>query len=128
MQRGDVTFDPRDQRLGGGSQIGSGGIVRGIRHRDGLGGIFGIRLGSWRYPAMEIFGAGEILPDQLGADDFAIFFDQAAIGLMRKQQLAKSGHPQRIDQTGEDRKQHDHQDGGTDLFQHDAILRQGQWR
>ena len=62
---------------------------------------------------MEIFGAGEVLADQLRADHLAVLLDQAAVRLMRKEQLRDARHRQRIGDAGDQRHDDDHQDGGT---------------
>ena len=67
---------------------------------------------------MEIFLAGEILPDQFGADYFAVALYQAAIGLMVEQDLGCTGHGQRISEPGYDGHADDHNDGRTDVLQH----------
>ena len=41
---------------------------------------------------MEILLVGEVLADQLGADDFAVLLDQAAVGLIREDELGDAGH------------------------------------
>src|ERR1700731_5391410 len=71
---------------------------------------------------MEIFWRRKCLSDQFRADHFAVAFDQAAVGLVRKEQLGQSGHTERVDETGQDRHEDDHQDGGTDLADHGGFL------
>jgi hypothetical protein len=46
------------------------------------------------------------------------FNDQAAIGLMREQQLRQPGHAERIGEAGDDRHDDDHHDRWTDLSEH----------
>ena len=67
---------------------------------------------------MEVLVAGEGLADQFGTDDDAVLLDQAAIGLAREQRLGDAGHAERIDQAGDDRERDDHDDRGSELFQH----------
>ena len=76
---------------------------------------------------MEVFRAGEILADQFGAGDLTILLDQAAIGLMREQQLTQPCHAQGISEARQDREQHDHQDCGADLFEHGGFLKPDRW-
>ena len=116
MKGRGIFLDARDQRFGGWAKVGCGGVARIIRRRGG------------GRAAMKIFGRCEILTDEFGADDFSIVLARAAIGLMGKQQLRDACHAERIDETGADREQHDQHDGGADMFQHGAILRQGRWR
>ena len=73
---------------------------------------------------MEILGAGEVLADQLGADDLAVLVDQAAIRLMGEDGLCDTGHSERIGNSGDERHQGDHGDGRPDLFQHGVFLTQ----
>jgi hypothetical protein len=56
---------------------------------------------------VEVPRAGEVLTDQLGADDPTVAHDQAAAGLVRKEQVGQSGDRQWIDEPGE-HGQHDH--------------------
>jgi len=67
---------------------------------------------------VEIFVVRKVLADQFGADHCTILLYQAAIGLTRKEELCQPGHAERIDETGDDRHDDDHHDGGTDLSQH----------
>ena len=67
---------------------------------------------------MKIFVVGEILADQLGADHLAVLLDQAAIGLMRKDELRNAGHAERVDEAGDDGHHDDHHDGRADLAEH----------
>ena len=67
---------------------------------------------------MEILVVGEVLADQLGADHLPVLLDQAAVGLMRKDELRDPGHAERIDEAGDDGHDDDHHDGGADLAQH----------
>ena len=60
------------------------------RARDGFGRILRVGLGRRRWPAVEIFVAGEVLADQTRADNLAVLLDQAAIRLMRKNELARA--------------------------------------
>ena len=48
---------------------------------------------------MEIFGAGKILPDELGAKNLAMPFDQAPIRLFPKEKLTQSGDNSRVNET-----------------------------
>src|SRR5215467_15750762 len=61
-----------------------------------------IGLGGGGGPRMEVFRVLEVLADQLGADHLAVLRDQAAVRLMRKQELGDGGDPQRIDEAGDD--------------------------
>ncbi|MCY1380206.1 hypothetical protein D9M69_680080 [compost metagenome] len=67
---------------------------------------------------MEIAVACKFLPDQFGADHLAVFLDQAAIGLLRKDGLCKAGHTERINQPCDGSKGNDHDECWTKLFQH----------
>jgi hypothetical protein len=78
---------------------------------------------------MEIFVGREILADQLRADHLAVLCHQAASRLMRKKKLGKPGHAQGIDQAGDQSHQHDHQNGRTDLLQHENLaFKPDRWR
>jgi len=57
-----------------------------------VGRIVRIRVGGCRRAAVKIFFVGEILADQLGADHLAVLLYQAAICLMRKDELRDAGH------------------------------------
>src|SRR4029077_12769214 len=57
-------------------------------------------------PAKEVFRVGEVLPDQPGADQLAVLDDQAAVGLVVKDDLGDARDDERIDQSGDNR---DHQ-------------------
>jgi hypothetical protein len=59
-----------------------------------------------------------ILADQLRADHRSILLDQAAVGLMRKEELREPGHTERIDEPSDDRLDDDHHDSRADLSQH----------
>ena len=85
LQLVDVVLDPVDQRLAGRAEVGAAGIggVVGRRHR--LGGIRRVRRRGRRGPAVEIFVACELLPDQRGADHLAVLLDQAALRLAREE-------------------------------------------
>ena len=52
---------------------------------------------------MKILGVGEVLADQFGADDLAVCVDQAAIGLVREDELGDAGHAERVDEAGDER-------------------------
>src|SRR5580698_4898993 len=71
---------------------------------------------------MEIFVAGEILPDQFRTDHVTIANNKAAARLMREKKLGDAGETQGIDQAGDQGHQHDQHDGGADLFQHGLLL------
>ncbi len=86
VQCGGRVFHAGDQRLGGGPRLEPDEIIRGIGHRNRFGCVFGIRLGGRGRPAVKISRAGEVLSDQFGANDPAIPFHQAAIGLVRKKE------------------------------------------
>ncbi len=67
---------------------------------------------------MEIAVACKFLADQFRTYHLAILFDEAAIGLLRKDGLRKPGHAKRINQPCDDSKSNDHDECWTQLFQH----------
>src|SRR5690348_14128932 len=67
---------------------------------------------------MEVLRVLEVLADQLGADHLAVLLEQAAVGLMRKDELRDAGDGERIDKARDDGHSDDHHDGGTDLSEH----------
>ncbi len=71
---------------------------------------------------MEIFGAGERLAEQFGADRLAARRDEAAIGLVREEELGEAGHAERIGEPGEERHENEEEDGGADLADHGVLL------
>jgi hypothetical protein len=54
---------------------------------------------------VEILGIGEVLSDQFRAHDLAVAHDQAAVGLMRKHDLADAGDGERVDDAEQNREQ-----------------------
>src|SRR6185295_14736006 len=75
-----------------------------------------------RRTAMEVFLAGEVLPDQRRANNLAILLDQAAVRLIRKHGLGDAGDSQWVDQTGDHRHDDDHHDRGADVFHGCGLL------
>src|SRR6516165_3825252 len=67
---------------------------------------------------MKVARVREVLTDKLGADDLAVFLDQAPIRLTGEEKLREPGHAQGIGQACDDRHQDDHDDSGSDLSQH----------
>jgi hypothetical protein len=52
---------------------------------------------------MKISGMGKPLADEFGPHRLAaLIFDQAAVGLFRKEELGQAGHQERIGHSGED--------------------------
>jgi len=60
------------------------------------------------------FGPRSSVRFQARADRLAIALDQAAAGLLRKQNLRDTGHQQRIDQPGQDRQSDEQADCGSE--------------
>ena len=113
-----IILDAVDQRLARRPEVRAAGIVGGIGHGDSFRRIVRVGLGRRRGTAVEIFVIRKVLADQLGADHRAVLLDQAAIGLVREEELREPGHAERVDKTGDDGHDDDHHDGGTDLSQH----------
>jgi len=68
---------------------------------------------------VEIGRAGEILADQLGADDRAVLLlHQAAMGLVREERAGEIGHRQRVTQAEDQRQDDGGQKGLSDVFEH----------
>ncbi len=86
----------------GGLQRGAGGAEIG-----GAGGGGVIRLVQSRRARLEILGGGEVLADQGGADDFAVVFQQGAIGLPGQGKLHGAGEGFRQEKAQKERKEHD---------------------
>ena len=74
-------------------------IGRAVVRSAGSGRIVAVVAGR-RGARMEVFGLGEILADQRGADDLPVLRDQAAVGLVRKENLADAGDHAGINQAG----------------------------
>ena len=68
---------------------------------------------------MKVFVIGEHLPDQRRTNDLAVFFDQAALGLIREDYAGNPCHGQRIEKSRDQRQRDDKDDGGTNFLQHD---------
>src|SRR5690606_9536758 len=106
-QSGSVGFNPLNEFWIGRSQIGATGAC---------GVISATPCGRWS--TVKIAVTGKILANQLGTDDFAVLFDQAAIGAGWKDRLGDTCHAKRIEQTCYDGKRYDHDKCWTKLFQH----------
>src|SRR4029077_7515519 len=77
-----------------------------------------VRRNRCRRAAVEIFVLLELLTDQGGADHLAVFLDQAALCLFRKDRARDGGHGERIGQARDQREQHEEEDGRTDFTKH----------
>ena len=71
---------------------------------------------------MEVLVACEFLTDQIGADHLAIFLDEAALRLVRKEHAGDAGHDQRIDEAGDERKSDHEHDRRANFSQHGRLL------
>ena len=71
-----------------------------------------------RRPRVEVLGLGEVLADQPRADHLPVRHDQAAVGLIAKDDLSNHGDDGRIDQAGQDRHHHHHHESGLEFFEH----------
>src|SRR5277367_3302934 len=67
---------------------------------------------------MKIARRGKVLANYRGADDLVSARFQAAVGLPWKDELGESEHDYRIDDSGQDRQDEGHFDGGYE-FSHD---------
>ena len=105
------------------AQIGARGIRRVIGRVDGLARVSGVGRAGRRGAAVKITIRGKALTDQGRADDLAIALDHAAIGLVGKRELSDAGDRQRIGKAGQGGEQDDHHDRGTQLGQHDGLLK-----
>ena len=61
-------------------------------------------------------------PISVGADDGAVAFDQAAVGLLGNSDLRDAGHGQRIGDAGEQREQRQQHERGAKMGEHDSLL------
>src|SRR5208337_748779 len=80
--------------------------------------IVGIGVGRRRGAWMEIAVALEVLPDQSRADDHAVLFDEAAIGVAWHRDLRDSRNRQRIDEAGQRAEQDQQHDCRTNVLEH----------
>jgi len=71
---------------------------------------------------VEIFVVLELLSDQGGADDLAVFFDQAALGLLWKDDAGDRGHGERVSQARDQREREQEDDGGANFSEHVGLL------
>ena len=82
--------------------------------------VFGLLtvLTGIAYPAL-IAGIAQVaFPDQAGTDDLALIFQQAAIGLVRKNHVGKAGNQGRIDHPGQYRQGNQQNQGGFEFLEH----------
>lgn len=98
-----VGFNAIEKLVIGGSEVRTGGL-RGVV--AGAGG---------RFAGVKIGGAGKRLTQEFGADDLAVFCDQAAVGLVREEELGDSGHGDRIEESKDDRGGERDKDGRAEI-------------
>ena len=71
---------------------------------------------------MEIFVLLELLADQCRADHLAVLLDQAALRLLREDDVGQAGHGERISQARDQRERDQDEDGGADFSEHCCLL------
>jgi hypothetical protein len=59
-----------------------------------------------------------MLADERRAHYLPVLLDEAAIRLVREDELRDAGHAERVDESGDDRHDDDHQERGADFTQH----------
>ena len=87
-----------DVALDAGHELGVG--LRKVGSARG-GGVVAVAGG--RGAGMEVAVGGEALRQQFGADDLAVFQNQAACGLVRKDDAGNAGDDERIAEAEQDR-------------------------
>src|SRR5262249_25409419 len=73
-------------------------------------------------PAPEVARVLKRLADQLGADDFAVALDEAAVGALREQSLREARDEERICEPREHRHQCQHHEGRANRSEHVILL------
>src|ERR1700737_4388785 len=75
-------------------------IGRGVVGAAGVRCIVAVASRGWA--GVEVGGGGEVLSDDVRADEFSVFSDQLSVGLVVEEELGYSGDDKGVDEAEED--------------------------